>query len=90
VLYVGSSTGRVYDTLTRHFQTALATVEGFWKGQISEGHDPGLTYDRGRIEVSVRLTRPDRALDEEARLIQRLRPRDNLIGLKTDDDQVPF
>src|SRR6185436_14527736 len=51
VVYVGSSTGRLYDTLTRHFQ-AWRRWKGFWKGQYGEGHDPGLTYDRNRVEVS--------------------------------------
>ncbi|MFN0246126.1 MAG: peptidoglycan DD-metalloendopeptidase family protein [Kofleriaceae bacterium] len=90
-LYVGSSTGQLYDTLTRHFQI-WRRWKGFWKGQFAEGHDPGLTYDRGSVEVAVRLTRPDRALDEEARLIQRLRPRDNLLGQPADvaEEEVPF
>ena len=43
--------GRLYDTLTRHFQT-WRRWKGFWRGQYGEGHDPGLTYDarlrRGR------------------------------------------
>jgi hypothetical protein len=80
VLYVGqSSAGRLYETLTRHLQS-WRRWKGFWKGQYAEGHDPGLTYDRDRVEVAVRVTSPDDALDEEARLIQRLRPRDNLLG----------
>jgi hypothetical protein len=37
----------------------------------------------------VRLTKSSDALDEEARLIRRLRPRDNLIGQPIDED-VPF
>lgn len=86
-VYVGSSAGRLYDTLTRHFQT-WRRWKGFWKGQYGEGHDPGLTYPRDRVEVGVRLTRPDDALDEEMRLIQRLRPRDNLIGQPLED--APF
>ena len=62
--------------------------KGFWKGQYGEGHDPGLTYDRDSVEVAVRITRANDALDDESRLIQRLRPRDNLIGQPVDD--VPF
>ncbi|MDQ3369544.1 MAG: peptidoglycan DD-metalloendopeptidase family protein [Myxococcota bacterium] len=88
VLYVGSSAGRLYDTLTRHFQT-WRRYKGFWKGQYAEGHDPGLTYDRGSVEVAIRITRSSDSLDEEARLIQRLRPRDNLIGQPA-EDVVPF
>ena len=63
--------------------------KGFWKGQYAEGHDPGLTYDRGRVEVAIRRTREIDALAEESRLIERLRPRDNLIGQPI-EDEVPF
>ncbi|MEJ7598516.1 MAG: peptidoglycan DD-metalloendopeptidase family protein [Kofleriaceae bacterium] len=89
IVYVGqSSAGRLYETLTRHLQT-WRRWKGFWRGQYGEGHDPGLTYDRDRVEVAVRTTSPNDALDEEARLIRRLKPRDNLIGQSTDQD-VPF
>jgi hypothetical protein len=90
LLYVGSSSGRLYDTLTRHFQV-WRRYKGFWKGQYAEGHDPGLTYDRGDVEVAVRLTRADNSLDEESRLIHRLRPRDNLLGQATEElEEAPF
>jgi hypothetical protein len=91
VVYVGSSASRLYDTLTRHFQQ-WRRYKGFWRGQYGEGHDPGLTYDRDSVEVATRITSPSAALDEEMRLIARLRPRDNLIGQPsaTDDEQVPF
>jgi len=89
LLYVGSSAGRLYDTLTRHFQQ-WRRWKGFWKGQYAEGHDPGLTYDRGSVEVAIRLTKPDDSLDEESRLISRLRPRDNLIGQPIEEEAVPF
>ena len=79
IVYVGSSAGRLYDTLTRHFQI-WRRYKGFWRGQYGEGHDPGLTYDRDSVEVAVRLTSPSKSLDEEMRLIARLKPRDNLIG----------
>jgi hypothetical protein len=88
IVYVGSSVGHLYDTLTRHFQT-WRRWKGFWKGQYGEGHDPGLTYPRDQVEVAVRVTKPDDALDEEARLIRRLRPRDNLIGQPI-EEEVPF
>lgn len=87
LLYVGSSTRRLYDTLTRHFQR-WRRYKGFWRGQYGEGHDPGLTYPRDRVEVAVRITRADDALDEESRLIARLRPRDNLLGQPA--EEVPF
>jgi len=89
ILYVGSSGGRLYDTLTRHFQT-WRRWKGFWKGQYGQGHDPGLTYTRDAVEVAVRVTSPNASLDEERRLIARLRPRDNLIGQPVADDEVPF
>ena len=66
--------------------------KGFWRGQYGEGHDPGLTYDRDSVEVAVRITSPSASLDEEMRLIRRLKPRDNLIG-QTDrvaEEAVPF
>jgi hypothetical protein len=88
IVYVGSSAGRLYDTLTRHFQT-WRRWKGFWKGQYAEGHDPGLTYERDSVEVAVRITRPSDALDEEMRLIHRLKPRDNLSGQPI-EDEVPF
>ena len=79
LVYIGSSAGRLSDTLTRHFQQ-WRRWKGFWKGAYGKGHDPGLTYDRGAVEVAVRLTPPTKSLDEEMRLIARLRPRDNLLG----------
>lgn len=93
-VYVGQShTGRLYQTLTRHFQT-WRRAKKFWAGQYtgSQSHDPGLTYDRDRITAAVRVLPPDRALAEEERLIARLRPRDNLIGQPVDDqdEAVPF
>lgn len=89
IVYVGSSTGRLYDTLTRHFQT-WRRYKGFWRGQYGEGHDPGLTYERDSVEVAVRLTSPSKSLDEEMRLIARLKPRDNLIGQVDAAEEVPF
>lgn len=90
VLYVGSSAGRLYDTLTRHFQI-WRRWKGYWKGQYGEGADPGLTYPRSKVEVAIRLTSPSDALDEEMRTIARLRPRDNQIGQpEAADEEVPF
>jgi hypothetical protein len=89
VVYVGeSSANRLYETLTRHFQT-WRRAKGFWKGGYAEGHDPGLTYDRTSVEVAVRMTSAEKALDEEARLIKRLKPRDNLVG-QPELEEVPF
>ncbi len=88
-VYIGEShTGRLYETLTRHFQTWRRRKQ-FWKGGYAEGHDPGLTYDRDSVEVAVRVTSANDAIEEEARLIERLRPRDNLLG-QSEADEVPF
>jgi hypothetical protein len=43
--------------------------------------------------VAVRVLPAERAMDEEARLIARLRPRDNLIGQPEEfgaEEAVPF
>jgi hypothetical protein len=90
VVYVGEShTNRLHETLTRHLQ-GWRRWKSYWRGQYGEGHDPGLTYPRGDVEVAVRITPPSRALDEEARLILRLRPRDNLRGQPADMEPAPF
>jgi len=94
IVYVGEShTGRLYQTLTRHFQTWRRSKK-FWSGQYGgQGHDPGLTYPRDRVTVAARVLSPARAMAEEARLIARLRPRDNLLGQPADDaieDVIPF
>lgn len=89
VVYVGEShTGRLYETLTRHFQS-WRRFKGYWRGQYAEGHDPGMTYPRDRVEVAVRVMSGPDAIDEERRLIRRLNPRDNLRG-QPDADDVPF
>ena len=89
IVYVGeSSAGRLYETLTRHFQQ-WRRYKSFWRGQYAEGHDPGLTYDRASVEVAIKVTPSEAALDEEARLIRRLRPRDNLIG-QPELEEAPF
>ena len=63
--------------------------KGFWRGQYGQGHDPGLTYPRDRVEVAIRLTKPHASLNEELRLIARMRPRDNILGQPELAD-VPF
>jgi hypothetical protein len=93
-VYVGEShSGRLYDTLTRHFQSWRRSKR-FWSGQYGgQGHDPGLTYPRHRVTVAARVLSPARAMAEETRLIARLRPRDNLLKQPTDDsveDVIPF
>ncbi len=88
IVYVGqSSLDRLHETLTRHFQ-AWRRWKGFWRGQYAEGHDPGLTYDRAACEAAAIVTAPGDALELEAQLIARLRPRDNLLGQPAED--APF
>jgi hypothetical protein len=88
-VYVGEShSDRLYETMTRHFQS-WRRWKGFWRGQYAEGHDPGLTYRRESVEVAARVTSPERAMDEEERLIRRLRPRDNLLG-QPELEEAPF
>lgn len=96
VLYVGEShSGNLYETMTRHFQR-WTRWKRWWDGQYAEtaGNDPGLTYPRDAVEVAARITTQDEALDEEHRLIERLRPRDNLRGQPVDepddDEPIPF
>lgn len=92
IVYVGEShTDRLYDTLTRHLQQ-WRRWKGFWKGQYGQGHDPGLTYDRGAVEVATRVVSPEEAIDLEARLIRRYSPRDNINGQVDEVDLVeaPF
>jgi hypothetical protein len=89
ILYVGSSASQLYDTVTRHFQQ-WRRYKGFWRGEFGEGHDPGLTYDRDAVEVATRITSPSASLDEEMRLIARLRPRDNVLGQPADAEPIPF
>ncbi len=88
LVYIGQSqAGRLYETLTRHFQ-AWRRVKGFWKG-YGGGSDPGMTYAREHVEVAVRITSPSRSLEEEARFIRSMRPRDNVLGLP-DEADPPF
>ena len=92
IVYVGSSVGRLYETLTRHFQS-WRRYKGFWRGQFAEGSDPGLTYPRDRMEVAFKTTSPDDARDEELRTIRRLQPRDNQIGqpdIEPELEAAPF
>ena len=85
IVYVGSSSAdRLYETLTRHFQT-WRRRKSFWSGQYSQGHDPGLTWNRAACEVAAIITPAQHALEMESRLIRRLAPRDNLIGQDEDN-----
>jgi len=92
IVYVGEShTDRLYDTLTRHLQQ-WRRWKGFWRGQFGQGHDPGLTYDRGAVEVATRVVLPEEAIKLEARLIRKHSPRDNINGQVDviDVEEAPF
>lgn len=65
VLYVGEShSGKLYETLTRHFQS--------W-----EGPQEDTSYDRAKVCVSVKITTRGKAIDFQNSAITRLDPRDN-------------
>lgn len=77
-LYVGEShTGRLYETLTRHFQA--------WSGRTA-----GPTFGRGSVRVAVKVTIPSKAVAEQNRLICELQPSENTLSpdCKLNDD--PF
>lgn len=79
VLYVGSSKHALYATVTRHFQQWRRNKK-WWSGGYGAGHDPGMTYQRGRCDVAVLAMEPGGDyLGHEAKLIAKLKPRDNLI-----------
>lgn len=76
-LYVGEShSGRLHDTLTRHFRA--------WSGRTA-----GKTYSRGSVEVAIRVTSAGRAVPLQNALIKRLKPRDNVVGVAVKSDD-PF
>lgn len=65
VLYVGGShSGKLYETLTRHFQR--------WSGPTA-----GPTYGRGLVQVAIIIKSGKSAVAEQNRLICKLKPRDN-------------
>lgn len=80
ILYVGEShSGRLYETLTRHFQS--------WTGIQA-----GPTYVRATVEVAVRVTsHPDSAWNAQNDLIRTLKPADNKWRPKdAAEPDVPF
>jgi hypothetical protein len=90
VLYVGSSGGALYGTITRHFQQ-WGRKKQFWREMRGAGHDPGLTYQRGRCEVSVCKTPKGDHREAEAELIRTLKPRDNMVARPDgSDEEAPF
>ena len=76
VEYVGEShTGRLYDTLTRHFRS--------WSGPTA-----GYTASPEGVEVAVLQVPSNRAVAAQNALIRRLRPRWNTQGRF--EDESPF
>jgi hypothetical protein len=87
IVYVGEShTGRLYKTLTRHFQS-WSRGKKFWRGVYQPDQtDPGHTYDRGSCDVAWETCTAKRAAVLQAEWIESLRPRDNAAPV----EEVPF
>lgn len=74
VWYVGEShTGRLYDTITRHFRS--------WRRDDGHGErrTGGTTYDRRDVLIAYVVTPAAEAQEIQYEEIQRLQPRDNTI-----------
>ncbi len=89
VVYVGSSRKRLYDTVTRHFQQ-WKRKKNFWKGLHGAHHDPGMTYRRDHCQIAVYTVACGAETTEEARLIARYKPRDNLMVNPDGLEDAPF
>lgn len=78
IVYVGEShTGRLYSTLTRHFQ-GWSRRKGFWGTAGFSKNDPGVTYKRHLVEVATITTPASRAVALQDALIRRHAPTDNI------------
>lgn len=74
VLYVGEShTGRLYDTITRHFRQWSTDP----RTDASGRRRGGTMYHRDRVMIAYTLCEPGEALALQNREIKRLRPLDN-------------
>ncbi len=91
VLYVGESHGAtLYGTLTRHFQTwsrssrSARSLPYSKPERAGSDHDPGLTYDRRKVEVALRAVHERLTVGDvvriQNRMIRTMRPRDNIVG----------
>lgn len=89
VVYVGSSKQALYDTVTRHFQR-WGRKKNFWKGLKGAHHDPGMTYRRKDCQIAVYTVGCGTEREEEARLIAKYNPRDNLSKNPDGLEDVPF
>lgn len=76
-LYIGEShSGRLYDTITRHFREWRVDPR-----QDAQGRRRGGTmYDRGDVLVAFVITEADVAQPAQYAEIDRLRPRDNQVS----------
>lgn len=75
VLYVGEShSGRLYDTITRHFRAWK--VDRFTDAQGRRFG--GTTYDRNKVRVIYLVCNAGEAQERQYAEIQRLQPRDNI------------
>ena len=78
VVYIGEShTGRLRQTLSRHFQA--------WSGPTS-----GPSYDRQGVDVAITITAPAEAVKTQNKLIARYDPRDNRRTAPTELEEAPF
>ena len=69
------SSGKLYDTITRHFRS--------WSGDTA-----GKTYDRSSVEVAIVTCPPRSAPAVERRLMRQWNPRDN--DYRMTDEPAPF
>lgn len=98
IKYVGEShSGKLYQTLTRHFQQWNDRHEVNAMG----GRRGGPVYDRSRVDVAAVLCAPGEAVTLQYALIQELGPVDNIVtgdaGLDVSDgadedgdEEIPF
>jgi len=80
LLYIGEShTDRLKKTLLHHFQA--------WSGNTA-----GVTYSRSAVDIAATVTKKSQAVENQNRLICRMKPRDNgtAPGCEKPDEQNPF
>ena len=91
IVYVGEShRGRLYGTLTRHWQRWVRGADDEYRHAEQSDHDPGLTYARARCEAAALITSSDRARDVQDALIRWLVPRDNILGADPVTEEAPI
>lgn len=86
VLYVGEShSGRLYDTITRHFREWGINARTDRQGR----RWGGATYDRHKVRVIYLITNAGEAQHIQYAEIQRLAPRDNTNDGSTTESDLP-